>query len=138
MRVYLGLHPRVLLPELAHYADALIMIADKSFRTGVPSIDRVAPSMVKPNKSYAHAVMSSDDNDQKHTSDMLSKLWDHRYDDIRQSSPPPSSNKISYCRASLEKTHSILQCSFVSRQSDLLQKKDDNFMTSDGSIGSYQ
>lgn len=78
--------------------------------------------------------MSSDHNDPKDTSGVPSKTWHRRYDDRRKSSSPPSSDKILYCRGCLEKMHSLLQGPYVSRPSDLLQKREDTSKSFDGTV----
>lgn len=71
LQVNLGQHSRALLTEWAHYADSLIKTADRNVGTSRLSRYKMTQSAVKPSKSFAHAVMSSDVTNQKSTSDVL-------------------------------------------------------------------
>lgn len=73
MHAHFGQPSRTPSTELAHYANTLIKIADRNVRASESSKYRVSRSAVEPYKSYAQAVISSDDNDQKFTSDVLPK-----------------------------------------------------------------
>lgn len=70
IRIYLRQPRLASLTEGACYADTLNMIANRNVKTSEASNDRPTRSAVTPNKSYAHAVISRDDNAQKNTSDI--------------------------------------------------------------------
>lgn len=73
MGVYLGQRSRTPLREMARYDNKLIKVADRIVRTSELSKNRPPLSAVAPNKSYASAVMLSDDDGQKNLSDSPSK-----------------------------------------------------------------
>lgn len=102
-------HPRAPLTELARYAETLMKIADRSVRTSESSKYKSIRSAVGPNRSHAHAAMTSSDAKQKSAVEAAPKSWDRSYDNKHQSSPLSSSDKISYCRICLAKTQSLLQ-----------------------------
>lgn len=138
MPIHSGQHFCAPLTELVRYTNSLIKLADRKVRTFESSKDRLSRSAVKLQKSYTHTVMSSDDGDQKNTSEILPKTWNRRFDDRRQSSPPPSSHKTSWCQFCLKKRHSLLQCPYVSIPSVSLQKREDKFRSFDCTIRFYQ
>lgn len=105
MRVYLGQQLRALLYELTRYADTLLKIADKNITTCKSSMKRRSRLAEKPNKSYAHTVMSDDGDGQKNKLVVPPKMRDSRYDDSCQSSTPSSCDKKSCCLVCMKKTH---------------------------------
>lgn len=112
-------HPCAPLTEPVCYADTLIKIADTRSRVSIFPNDKPSRSAVKPGKSYAHAAMTSNNNNQKSMLDISEKTRERHYDERQQPSSLPSSYKISYCRICLEKTHLYLQFLYVLRPSDL-------------------
>lgn len=50
----------------------------------------------------------------------------------------PSSDKILRCLVYSEKTYSLFQCSYVSRESDLLQQREISSRSFDSTVRSYQ
>lgn len=51
---------------------------------------------------------------------------------------PRPVTKFRIVKSVLEKMHLLLQCPYVSRSSDLLQKRKDNFSSFDGTVRFYQ
>lgn len=138
IRNYLRKHPRASLKYSARYADTLIKIADRSFKTRESSKYNPTQPTVRPSRAYAHAVMTIDNDRQKSTLKAAPKSWNRSDDDKHQSGSPPSGDKISYCCVCLAKTHSILQGPFVSKPSDLIQMREVSFRRCDGTYRAVQ
>lgn len=123
MRVYLGQYPPAPLTGLARYADKLIKISDRSARTPESLKSQRTRSTKWQNWSYAHAILISDDVGPKSTLKVAPKSWNRSYEDKRQLGSSQSGNKTSYCRVCLVKTHSILQCPYLSKPSDFADER---------------
>lgn len=82
--------------------------------------------------------MTSDDSDQKNSLEVPSRTWNLCYDDRYKSILRPESDKILYCCVCLEYKHLLSHCPYVSRTSDSLQKREDNFRSFDGTVRFYQ
>lgn len=110
MRIFLKQHPHAPSTELASYADMLIRTADRSAKTSESSKYKPTRSTVRPARSYAHAAITSDDNELKSTLEAAPKYQKCSHDNKHQSDTSASCDKSSYCHVSLAKTYSELQC----------------------------
>lgn len=130
--------PRGLLKPLAWYANALTKITHKSARITDSSNFKSIRLSSGSCWSLVYGTEASYDISDSNTVKKSSKISIGRYKEKRQQSLPPSNDNISYCYVWLEKAHSKMQCPYLSKPPDLLQKKGDNFKTFDGTVRSAQ
>lgn len=92
----------------------------------------------RPSRLSVYAVEMNYDNVSINPAKIALIILIRLHNDRGQQSLPSTSERISYYRVCLKKTHYLMQCPYVSNLVVLLQKRKSNFKTSDGAIRSVQ
>lgn len=136
MRVYFGRNLRSLLTKLAKYSDTRIKNADRIVCSLGKSPQDETPRLLSRVHELSSYVMIGDAiNGNIRTASTVSP---GSYDSSHCTTLTRTSKTISYCQVCLEKSHTLVQCSYVKDCRKILQKQEESCIEQEGTVKSSQ